>query len=208
MIMEACLKYYESLHELSLYNWDKWITSKNDNWFIVGYDNRQKVIESQELKELAAKLEDEYFTLLDDISLQKKLKTWAKIDNLTLRYNVVSALVHRFWLGFADFQQDTRGQFVILLQKYGYKIDLMNDLEQDQEDLILISNQLEGIKTQISILLNEVNVTNKKESSNLLKQLIIISMALGLNYRLNPKEVTVAEWIEYTKLIKERSKQN
>jgi len=61
-------EYYDSLETLPLYNWDKWITSKNDNWFIVGYDNRQKVIESQELKELAAKLEDEYFTLLDDIS--------------------------------------------------------------------------------------------------------------------------------------------
>jgi hypothetical protein len=40
------------------------------------------------------------------------------------------------------------------------------------------------------------------------RQLQIATLGLNYPYRLNAKEITVAEWIEITKLLEEKSKQN
>jgi hypothetical protein len=54
----------------------------------------------------------------------------------------------------------------------------------------------------------ELVVEGRKESSSLIKQIQIVTIGLGYPHKLNPKDLTVAEWIELTKLLEEKSKQN
>jgi hypothetical protein len=84
----------------------------------------------------------------------------------------------------------------------------INTLEGDALEITRLNTACEGIKTKINILASELNLKSKKESVSLAKQLQIATLGLQYPYRLNPKEITVEEWIEITKLLEEKAKQN
>lgn len=202
------MQYYNSIETLPLYNWDKYLSTKDLNWFIIGFDGRQTKIVNDELKQLEAKLQDEYFLAINDRSFSIKLQKWAKIDNLTTKYNVVMILVQRMWKGFAENQMETRYLFIEQLNLHGFPMPKINTLSGDAEELMNISQEMQGIKNKIILLQNELKEEGKKETTSLQKQLIIVAIALGINYRLNSKEITTLEWIEMCKIMEEKSKNN
>jgi hypothetical protein len=127
---------------------------------------------------------------------------------LQLKYNIVKSLVNRMWLGFADNDMETRLLFVKELARHGFKMQEINTKEGDAEELMRLNVGVDGIKTKIHLLEKELTKEDKIESSSLAKQLQIATIGLQYSYRLNPKEITVSEWIEITKLLEEKSKQN
>jgi hypothetical protein len=84
----------------------------------------------------------------------------------------------------------------------------INTLEGDREMLLLINSGVEGIKTQIHLIEKELVIEGRKESSSLIKQIQIVTIGLGYPHPLNARTLTVAEWIELTKILEEKSKQN
>lgn len=201
-------QYYNSIETLPLYNWDKYLSTKDLNWFIIGFDGRQTKVINDELKQLEAKIQDEYFLAINDRSFSLKLQKWAKIDNLTTKYNVVMILVQRMWKGFAENQMETRYLFIEQLNLHGFPMPKINTVSGDAEELMNISQEMQGIKNKIILLQNELKDEGKKETTSLQKQLIIVAIALGINYRLNAKEITTLEWIEMCKIMEEKSKNN
>jgi len=195
---------YDSIETLPLYNWDKYLNTKDTNWFLVDFDGRQKKVEP--LLDVEIKIIDEYFKALDDRSLSIKLQKWAKIDNLITKYNIVNHLLDRLSMGFADMQLDTRLLFVKELKKYGFKMSEVNSEEGDIEDIIRIREESKGLKTKIKLIEMELNEESKKESMSLYKQLQIATLSLGYSYKLNPKEITLREWIEICKMLEENKK--
>jgi len=195
---------YDSIETLPLYNWDKYLSTKDTNWFLVDFDGRQKKVDP--LLDVEIKIIDEYFKALDDRSLSIKLQKWAKIDNLITKYNVVNHLLDRLSMGFADMQLDTRLLFVKELKKYGFKMSEVNSEEGDIEDIIRIREEAKGLKTKIKLIEMELNEESKKESMSLYKQLQIATLSLGYSYKLNPKEITLGEWIEICKMLEENKK--
>jgi hypothetical protein len=202
------LEFYNSLENLPLYNWNKLTTINDYNWLIVGFDGRQTKVKDSRLEVLAIQLQDDYFKLLNDRSFTNRLQKMAKIDNLSTRYNIVTALLQRMSLGFADCQMETRYQFIEMINKFGFNMPQINTVDGDIAEIVRINSELQNIKTQIKILNDELKVENKGSEPNLNKQLILIGLGLGLNYRLNPKEITVSEYVEMCKLLEEKSKQN
>lgn len=195
---------YDSIETLPLYNWDKYLNTKDTNWFLVDFDGRQKKVDP--LLDVEIKIIDEYFKALDDRSLSIKLQKWAKIDNLITKYNVVNHLLDRLSMGFADMQLDTRLLFIKELKKYGFKMSEVNSEEGDIEDIIRIREEAKGLKTKIKLIEMELNEESKKESMSLYKQLQIATLSLGYSYKLNPKEITLREWIEICKMLEENKK--
>lgn len=202
------IEYYDSLEELSLYNWDRYTSTKDHNWFIIGYNGRQTKVNNETLEHLEIKFKDDYFKLINDRTFSNKLQKWAKIEWLTTKFNLITTLVNRMWMGFADFQMDMRANYINMINQYGFKMPLINSTEGDAEELLKINNAIQNIKTQIKILQDELKEDGKQETASLNKQLIIIGMGLGLNYKLNPKEISVSEWVEFCKLLEEKSKKN
>jgi hypothetical protein len=49
-----------------LYNWDRYLATKDNNWFIIGYDGRQAKVQSDVLTQLEATIQDEYFKEIND----------------------------------------------------------------------------------------------------------------------------------------------
>lgn len=199
-------EYYDTIETLPLYNWDKYLSTKDLNWFIIGFDGRQTKLVNDELKQLEASLQDEYFTAIKDRSFTLKLHKWAKIDHLITKFNVVTTLIERMKTGFVD--MEIRHLFIEQLRLHGFPMPELNTFAGDLEELERISNEVGGIKNQIILLQNELKTEGKRETTSLQKQLIIVAIALGINYRLNSKEITTLEWIEMCKIMEEKAKEN
>jgi hypothetical protein len=208
--IDSELKYYESIEDLVLYNFDRYMATKDNNWFIIGYSGRESKIDNEQLKKVEETILEQYFTAIDDRGFKNKLQTWAKIDNLITKYNVVSEMVKIFSNGF-DLSiegQEMRYKYIEMFKNYGFKLPLMNSISGDIEQCNIILHQLQGIKTQISLLQSTLKEDGQHQKITLQRQLQIATIALSYPYRLNPKEITVVEWIEIGKLLEEKAKQN
>jgi hypothetical protein len=201
------IEYYDSIEVLPLYNWDKYTTTRDNNWLIVDFNGRQPKIDNEELTALESKLQEEYFKAIDDRTFTKKLQKWAKIDNLRTRYNVIAMLCKRLWLGFGDMQMELRQQYIEIINKFGFNMPLINTIEGDAEEIALITNSMQNIKTQIEMLESELKTDEKKQTYSLNKQIVLVSLGLGLSYKIDSKQTTVSEWIELCKLLEEKNTQ-
>jgi hypothetical protein len=202
------IQYYESIETLPLYNFDKYRNTRDLNWFIIGYDGRQKKIQNDQLQSIEKTILDEYFKAIDDRSFTNRLQKWAEIETLKLKYHVVKSLINRMWLGFGNEQMETRLLFIKELARHGFKMPEINTIDGDAFELQRLNAGCEGIKTKIALIDLELNKDAKVESTSLVKQLQIATIGLQYPYRLNPKEITVLEWVEICKLLEEKSKQN
>jgi hypothetical protein len=201
------IEYYDSIEVLPLYNWDRYTTTRDNNWLIINFNGRQPKIDNEELTALESKLQEEYFKAVDDRTFVKKLQKWAKIDNLRTRYNVIAMLCQRLWLGFGDMQMELRQQYIEIINKFGFNMPLINTVEGDAEEIALITNSMQNIKTQIEMLESELKTDEKKQTYSLNKQMVLVSLGLGLAYKIDAKQTTVSEWIELCKLLEEKNAQ-
>lgn len=200
--------YYDTIETLPLYNFDKYRNTRDLNWFIVGYDGRDKKIQNEQLQTIEKTILDEYFKAIDDRSFTNRLQKWSEIEVLKLKYHVVKSLINRMWLGFGNEQMETRLLFVKELAKHGFKMSEINTIDGDAIELTRLNTGCEGIKTKIALIELELNKDAKVDTTSLAKQLQIATIGLQYPYRLNPKEITVSEWIEICKLLEEKVKQN
>lgn len=201
-------KYYYTIETLPLYNFDKYRNTRDLNWFIIGFDGRQTKQSSPSLEAIEKVIIDEYFKAIDDRSFTNRLQKWAEIEVLKTKYFVVKSLINRMWLGFGNNQMELRLLFVKELAKHGFKMSEINTIDGDAVELTRLNTGCEGIKTKIALIELELNKDSKVETTSLSKQLQIATIGLQYPYRLNPKEITVSEWIGICKLLEEKVKQN
>jgi len=201
------IEYYDSIEVLPLYNWDRYTTTRDNNWLIINFNGRQPKIDNEELTALEGKLQEEYFKAIDDRTFVKKLQKWAKIDNLRTKYNIIAMLCKRLWLGFGDMQMELRQNYIEIINKFGFNMPLINTVEGDAEEIALITNSMQNIKTQIEMLESELKTDEKKQTYSLNKQMVLVSLGLGLSYKIDAKQTTVSEWIELCKLLEEKNAQ-
>lgn len=201
--------HYSTIDHLTLYRWDRYTNTKDNNWFLVDYDGRQPKIICPELVKVEESLQDQYFNAVDDRSFSLKIQKWAKIGCLKQKYEVVDALLHRMWMGFGDdFEQmETRLLIIKQLRLWGFKFPELNSVEADKELIINFRKSLEGISTQIALLANELKEDGYKQTKNLYSQIVIAKSALQ-GYEMNPRIMVVSEWIEICKQVQEIAKKN
>lgn len=191
-----------------LWSWDRYLATKDNNFFIVGYDGRQPKIQNDRLIAIEKNIQDEYFKEIDDRDFTKKIEKWMRIDNLQTKYTIVNMILDRMWLGFPDCQMNIRAAYINKLNKLGFKMPLINSEVGDAEEILKIKEQLKGIITQINIIKDELKTDAVVETRSLSLQLKMMSKALEFGFQLNPKEITVLEWIEMCKELRNLSKKN
>lgn len=210
--------HYTSIEDLTLYRWDKYTTTKDSNWFLVDYDGRQKKIECEGLKEVENALIDEYFKAVDDRFFASKMQKWSKIDWLKTKYSTCHFLLNE--LSFTIqlelnteakehilYLSERRYKIVQELKKWNLKFPELNSLQSDLDLIGVFRTVLDGIKTQIGMLSNELQKDGQKESKALYEQIAIAKTALP-GYEMNPRIMVVAEWIAIHKLLEEKAKKN
>lgn len=198
--------HYSNLDDLTLYRWDKYVQTKDNNWFLVDYDGREKKLMSEELKLVESKLIDDYFKLVDDRSFSLKIQKWAEIDSLRTKYHVVGLLLNRMKQGFADWQMENRHAIIMELKSWGFKYPELNSVEEDNILTATYMTALQGISTQIGILSNELKEYGVKDKKSLHRQIVFVESIIKVS--INEREISVSKWIAYLQEIEERAKLN
>jgi DNA repair exonuclease SbcCD ATPase subunit len=90
------------------------------------------------------------------------------------------------------------------LEKWQCKIDKSKDIFEQIEN---INQRLQNLKTQIETIEVELKKDDNNESQSIESQLISVSRILELKYKLDAKDITVAEWVEYQKQAEKTIKQ-
>lgn len=201
------ISYYTGIDTLPLYNFNKYRKDRNVNWFRVGYNGGELRNTDDKLVDIEKIVLEEYFKAIDDRSFVNRLHKIAKIESMRLKYVVVKSLVSRLWKGFGD-DAEKRLLYIKELARHGFKMPELNTLEGDMNALIDLDTACEGIKTGIIIIENELKLNEQIEEVSLERQLQIATIGLNYPHRLNPKEITVLDWIEICKLLDEKSKKN
>jgi len=201
---------FNSCEDMLLYNYFQYRKTLDLNWFLSGYDGRQKKVDEALLKPIEERINNEYYELTNSRAFEVMLQNYAKIEALKTKYFIVSTLIYNIAKGFGHDKESqlVRAKYIEQLKLHGFKMNIIGTFEDDLIAVERINSQVQGIKTNIKIIEDEMKVEGTKEVSSLQKQLIIIGMGLGLNYKINPKEITVLEWVEMIDIIKEKAKQN
>lgn len=201
---------FTGIEDMPLYNFFQYRKNQDLNWFCSSYSGKETKLDNELLKPIEEKINEEYYEATNDRSFQLMIQRYAKINSLQVKHYVVSMLIDMMYKGFGidKEQQLIRYKYIEQLLAHGFKMNFIGSPEDDYNNLQSISSQLQGIKTKIKILENEMKTEGAKESVSLQKQLLIVGMSLGLNYRIDPKEITVLEWVEMTKVLEEKSKNN
>jgi len=200
------MKIFQSIDELPIYNFDRFLATQDNNWMLKDYDGRATRID---IGTPEIEIMEQYYNALQDRNFEVKLQKWAKIDNLIAKYKAVAEIIFIMYSGFEPTKlgQELRFSLIQELKAWRYKMPEINSVVGDIENLNRISSELQGIKNQIAILQNELKDDGKKENISLYKQLAIIQMGLEIA-PINPRKVVVAQWIEYVKIMQEKAKQN
>jgi len=208
------LNLYRSIDDMILYNFDRYLATQDLNWFRIDYTGRETKIESEELKKAEETILEEYFLDIEDKTFENKLNKWFKISELEKAYNVLSSLISVMYNGFDDSDEEhkLRIQYIMLLNKgYGsvrFKMPLLNQPCDDRIELDKAFTQLQGIKTRVSLLRDELKEDGKKSKSDLYKELRQVATALGQPIVSDPRVITVKQWNADCKLVREISKNN
>lgn len=201
---------FQSIEDMPLYNFFQYRKTQDLNWFLASYSGKETKLDAALLKPIEEKINEEYYQATNDRSFQSMIQRFAKINSLQVKHYVVSKLIEVMCEGFGpdEAQQLIRYRFIEELKLHGFKMEFMASPEEDLIALQSISSQLQGIKTKIKILEQEMKTEGSKESVSLQKQLLIVGMSLGMNYKIDAKTTTVMEWVEMTKMLEEKSKNN
>ena len=204
------IKTYNTIHTLPLFNFYQYEDNKDLNWFIIGYDGRQKKIIDKSLEEIRIKIIDELYTEFPTAKLVSNLKKEDKITELKLKYNVLNSIIIGFSVGFENSieGQNLRLKYIEILKDYRIKFPIMNSPSEDMKELIKIRSQLENINTQIKIIQDELKTDTKTQKQSLNKQLRRVAVNLGQKDVSNPKEITVAQWFADLEIEREILEKN
>lgn len=202
-------KIYTSIEDLPLYNFDKIDTTGDLMWLYEDFNGRQPKVDVTDLKPIYDEIFNEFFVALSDPETELRIQKEAKIQTLILKYDTVSMLIHRIAMGFeSDLKaQQMRKQFIDRLLKYRYKIvETEYDLNTHYDDLIAckkIANSLESVKTQITLIQNQLKQYKNTQSVKMQRQMFIVSKHLFNGVPIKPKDVSVAWWVEALKDLKQ-----
>ena len=195
--------YYDSLEEMPLYNWNKYQELDDNTWFWKDFNGRQKKLNIEELDLLEEKLNDEYFNLVADDKYKDLLDKRLKVAKLITKHTKLVSICNMFKIGFSNKEMQSRYDYILILEKLGFTIPKINTFEGDIEEINKILNACEQLKTQIHILSKDLQQTSSSHKNSVEKQLIYL--CLGLEMKLiNSKDITVVEFIELNKVLKEK----
>lgn len=187
---------YFSCDEISLYNWTKYLETQDLKYF------NSELEETKDNKNAMYSVFGEYLELTENRQVIVRFSKMHKIMKLQGKYNTVSLLLKALYNYKKEYGLEQFNEMVEQLAKWNYKIDTSKDIFKQIES---ISKRIQGLKTQIELLEIDFKKDDEKEKQNIDSEIITVSRVLELKYKIDKKETTLKEWIEYVKQAKKVS---
>lgn len=184
------LTFYETCEDMPLWNFQKYLETSDLKYFTEELKNHK------DLDDVMTRFYGDYLNKTNNASIINRFGIIHKILRLTSKFNTVSLIIHTLYNFPKNGNIEKFEEMISQLEKWNYKIEKNKDIFEQLEK---ISNRILGIKTQIQLLEDEIKTNDKEESVTIESQLITTSRILELGYKLNAKEISVLEWIEYQK---------
>jgi len=157
--------------------------------------------EHSELNEVVSEFWNEYLKLTDNREVLNRFSTMLKIEKLISKYSVCSLVLKCLFEFNSNYQSmDTFNELIEILEKNNYRIDRKKEV---YEQLEKVKQRLQGIATQIELLRSTIKDNDETEAKSIESQLISVSRGLDLHYMLDITKLSVLEWIEYQKQLRE-----
>lgn len=187
---------YFSCDEISLYNWTKYLETQDLKYF------NSELEETKDNKDAMYAVFGEYLELTENRQVIIRFSKMHKIMKLQGKYNTVSLLIKALYNYKKELGMEQFNELIDQIELYNYKIDKTKDVFKQLEK---INNRLQNLKTQIELLEIDLKKDDEKEKHNIDSEIITVSRVLELKYRIDKKETTLKEWIEYVKQAKKVS---
>ena len=175
---------------MPLWNFQKYLETNDLKYFTK---------ELKEIKDLHLVMNDffvEYLELTQNNAVYQRFSKIYKLLKLEGKYNCVTLILKSLYNYDKGLDIEMFHALTWELEKWHYKIDRAKDIFAQIES---INQRLQNVKTQIEILQLELKKDDQQESQSIESQLISVSRILELKYKLDAKEITVKEWIEFQK---------
>lgn len=196
------ITFYEHPSKMPLYSFIQYLETRDLKFFTKEHK------EHKDLFDIMTAFFGHYIELSKNNSIVNRFGIIHDIMRYKRKYDTVDLLVKTL------FNFPERGDieqfrsFIEQLTLWNYKVDTKKDIFSQLET---IHTRIQGIKTKISLLEDQLKEEDAKTVITIEAQLISVERTLELRYKLNTKEITVLDWIEYQKQaneLVERQKKN
>ena len=192
--------FYDTCEKMPLYNFFKYTETNDLKWFT------KEFIDHKDLPIVVESFYNDYIAYSKNQSIQNRFSTIFEIMRLENKYKSVYSICQAIYNYDTRLGNELLNELVGLLEKWHYKINKDKELFTQLEAIL---NRIKGIKTRIEVLTDKLKLDDKQEVQSIQIQLLNIERALDLKYRLNPKELSVKDFIDYqTQAQKEVSERN
>lgn len=185
---------------MPLYNFFKYTETNDTKYFTK---------EHVEVENIALTIEqfyNDYIEYSKNQSIQNRFSTMFEIMRLENKYKSVYSICQAIYNFNPKLDKKYLDSLIELLNAWNYKIDSKKELFSQLETIL---KRIKGIKTRIELLTDKIKTDGVKEVQSINIQLLNIERGLDLKYRLNPKEISVKDFIDYqTQAQKESNERN
>jgi hypothetical protein len=181
---------YQSLETFPLVEW----------WKLLNKELELKEVSQEKLNDLY----DEYFERMNNSKAKFMLRESMALDREFYKMNLIVEYIKNYNLLLKipeiKIQEELKAQFLDSLKQLFplVKLSVFSTLEEISQTLILLYNG------QNDIIQEKQKENNENEKTNIYK--IVANISVSLNLKLNPTELSVAEFIEYYKIAEENGK--
>jgi len=194
-IFKEKITIYRTCREMPLVNFRDYLETKDLKYFTKEHKEHSK------LNEVVSEFWNEYLKLTDNREVLNRFSTMLKIEKLVAKYSVCNLVLRCLFEFNSKYQPvDTFNDLIAILEKNNYRIDRKKEVYTQLRN---INQRLQGISTQIELLKATIKDNDIEEAKSIESQLISVSRGLDLHYMLDITKLTVLEWIEYQKQLRE-----
>lgn len=187
------VKYYDNCEKMPLWNFKMFLETSDLKYF------SSNLKQDSKLQNIADSFFTDYIELTNNRKVENRYVTIFEIIRLENKYKCVSLLLNSMYYYNEKYGIETFNKMVEILEQWNYKIDKGKDIFKQLEN---IKNRIQGIKTKIELLRGKLDNGLEKDEEkkpNFEAELINISRILELRFKLNVRDLNVAEFIGYQK---------
>ena len=196
-------KIYDDCDKLMLYNYEQYLKTQDNIWF--SNFNELDLVKKPSQKELQEAFYNFFGDMLritENPRVLDRFESIHKILKYKTKYNSVMVILNCIYNFNTDLDRQILLDHITNLEKWNYRIDKNKDLF---EQLDKINHRVQGYLSEIDLLEKKIKDKDTETEINLNKELIQVATFIDLRFPIDKKTTSVAQWLEYCAIAKEKS---
>lgn len=189
-IINNTITFYEKCSEMPLWNFQQYLETNDLRYFTKEHKSHK------DLDNVMTNFYGDYLAKSNNTSVVNRFGTIHKILKLRGKYNIVMQLLKMAYNFPKEGDIEKFNEIIEQLEKWNYRIEKDKNIFDQLEKIAV---RVQGIKTQITLLEDEIKKDDNQLKTTIESQLLSVSRFLDIGY-LDPKKITVLYWIECQKL--------